>query len=334
MKKTIKIKFIGMYHDPHKQAYYHFLADRYNVVECDDPDYIIDGGFSFRHVGYDCIKILVDAENCVPDFDQYDYAVGSCDMSFGDRYVRVPWFAFYPYFGDIAGRKTIPERWMLERGFCSFVVSNSEFSDPMRKDFFHALSKYKQVASGGRYLNNIGAPVSDKLDFCRKYKFNIAFENSSFPGYTTEKIMEAYVAQTIPIYYGNPHIEADFRRESMIYVKDKGDIERAVSEIIRLDNDDAAYMQMVTAPCMVETGPEVYERRLEDFLAHIFDQPYEKARRLCRYGHQAVMRRHLGYIRRIDQKIRDSRLFNIATRLTGALNRHLTKDGGENAYNC
>lgn len=83
---------------------------------------------------------------------------------------------------------------LLNRKFCSFVVSNSQFSDPLRKRFFERLCKYKKVDSGGRYLNNIGGPVRDKLAFCRGYKFNIAFENSSVDGYTTEKIMEAYAA--------------------------------------------------------------------------------------------------------------------------------------------
>ena len=319
MKKSIKIKFIGQYHDPHKQAYYRFLADRYNLIECESPDYIIDGGFSFQHVGYNCIKILLDAENCVPDFDQYDYAIGSCDMVFEDRYVRVPWFVFSPYFYDIDKRSSVPDEKFLRRGFCSFVVSNSEFGDPIRTEFFRALSKYKPVASGGRYLNNVGGPVEDKMAFCRNYKFNIAFENSSFPGYTTEKIMDAYVAQTIPIYYGNPKVEVDFKRDSMIFVKDRDDIDRAISEIVRLDNDDDAYMEKVTASCMVELSPKVYEERLESFLAHIFDQPYESAKRLCQYGHQAVMRRHLGYVRRIDQIVRDSKLFHIATRLSSSL---------------
>lgn len=323
MKKTIKIKFTGFppYHDPHQQAYYRFLCDRYDVCESDEPDYILDGGQSFHHMKYDCIKILICSENDVPDFNAYDYAVGCQDLQFGDRYVRFPWFAAYAYFQNIRNRKTSFDESLLKRKFCSFVVSNAEFGDPLRKKFFERLSKYKKVDSGGRYMNNMGGPVADKLAFCRDYKFNIAFENSSSPGYTTEKIMEAYVAQTVPIYYGDPDVAVDFRPESMVHVQGEDDIERAVEEIIRLDQDDDAYMKMVTAPCLTESDLSVYEARLNGFLASIFDRPLADARRRCRYGHQAMMARHLKWVCGLDQRMRDSALYaglvNVAARVRG-----------------
>ena len=319
--KEIKIKFTGFadYHKPKELAYYRFLSERYHLIESDRPDYIIDGGQNFEHVKYDALKILIDSENVVPDFNDYDYAVGSANMTFEDRYLRVPWFVFYPYFADINKRKTAYDESLLNRKFCSFVVSDAEFGDPMRKLFFERLSKYRQVDSGGRWRNNIGGPVKDKIQFCKNYKFNIAFENSSFSGYTTEKLMEAYVAQSVPIYYGNPNVAQDFTLDSMIRVKDAADIERAVEEVIRLDNDDSAYMKMVTARCNAVDDISSYERELEKFLSYIFDQPLDSARRLCMYGYQAVNRRHLRMVYGIDQKIRDSRLFKFTTGLIGKI---------------
>ena len=320
-KKTVKLKFTGFaaYHDPHRQAYYRYLADRYELVETDRPDFILDGGQDFEHVGYDAVKILLDSENIVPDFNDYDYAIGSANLTYEDRYLRIPWFVFYPYFADIAKRATEPDEAFLKREFCSFVVSDAEFGDPVRKLFYERLSKYKPVASGGRWRNNVGGPVGDKLAFLRNYKFNIAFENSSFPGYTTEKIMEAFVAQTLPIYYGNPTIEQDFRRESMVVVKGKDDIERAVEEIVRLDRDDAAYLKKVTARCCAVDDISGYERRLEAFLSGILDRSPEEARRLCPYGYQAVNRRHLKLVHGLDQRLRNSALFKLAAAIRGRI---------------
>ena len=330
VRKTIKVKFMGFadYHRPQEQSYYHFLSNRYQLVESETPDYIIDGGQTFHHVRYDCIKILINSENVVPDFNFYDYAVGSTEMTFGDRYVRVPWFAFYPYFADIVKRRSDPDSSLLNRKFCSFVVSNAEFGDPMRKKFFEALSKYKRVDSGGRYMNNVGGAVSDKLKFCRDYKFNIAFENSSCRGYTTEKIMEAYVAQTVPIYYGNPNIEADFRADSMVRVMGEDDIGRAVEEIIRLDQDDAAYMRMVTARCLAVDAPDVYEKRLEEFLVGVFDQPLDRARRLCPYGHQAMLRQHLNMVHGADQRLRDMPGYGLAVGALAKIRAFKRRAGG------
>ena len=150
-------------------------------------------------------------------------------------------------------------------------------------------------------MNNIGGPVKDKLEFCRGYKFNIAFENSAHDGYTTEKIMEAYAAESVPIYFGNPTIETDFRLESMVRVKDESDIERAVEEVIRLDNDDAAYLAKCRERCFAVADPKVYERELEAFLVRIFEQPLHEARRRCFYGHQQMMREHMRKLMSVDR---------------------------------
>lgn len=322
MKKKLRIKFNAFppYHDPHDQWYYRFLCDRYEIEECEKPDFLIDGGQNFTNLDYDAVKILICSENNVPNFDMYDYAVAGCNMEFGDRYLRVPWFAFYPDFETMPCRITMSPEELLNRKFCSFVVSNAEFGDPIRRIFFEKLSQYKQVDSGGLWRNNIGGPVKDKLAFCRGYKFNIAFENSSFDGYTTEKIKDAYVAQTVPIYYGNPSIEKDFKPESMVRVSGVDDIDRAIEEIRRLDNDDAAYLKMVTADCAVESAGE-YRYRVESFLIQIFDQPPESVRRTCHYGQQQVYRRHLKMVLGLDYKICQSKLYRFAVGLRGKMRR-------------
>ncbi len=311
-KSDIKIKFIGFSAEVPMEArpFYKLLKANYNLL--DGEDYVVFNGLEdcFRYEN--SIKIFLNAENTVPDFNTFDYAVGFDDLSFGDRYIRHPLFARYSSYPLLAERKKEPDASLLTRKFCSFVVSNSEFADPMREKFFKRLSKYKRVDSGGRFLNNIGGPVKDKLAFLREYKFNIAFENSVSPGYTTEKIMEAYVAQSIPIYYGNPTVERDFRLNSMIRVKDESDIDRAIEEIIRLDNDDDAYMEMVTARCLTEDDPGIYDKRLLAFLTHIFEQPLELARRRNRYGYQAMMAHHMKMLLSVDQKIRDSFLWKWA----------------------
>jgi len=46
----------------------------------------------------------------------------------------------------------------------------------------------------------------EKLSVLNRYKFAICFENSSFPGYITEKILDCFMAGCIPIYLGAPDI--------------------------------------------------------------------------------------------------------------------------------
>ena len=322
--KTIRVKFVGLEGIMPICDFpvYRLMCRRYVVVTDDKPEYVIfcnDGQCEYRY--NDCIKILIQAENRVCDFNAYDYAIGFDYMSFSDRYLRMPQFARRVNFPLLSRRLTAPCESLLDRKFCSFVVSNSQFGDPMRRKFFERLSKYKKVDSGGRFLNNVGGPIKDKIEFCKGYKFNIAFENSSSPGYTTEKIMEAYAAQSVPIYYGNPMVDTDFRLDSMVRVVDEDDIERAVEEVIRLDTDDAAYMEKVTASCLAESDISVYDQRLERFLSHIFDQPLELARRRNRYGYQAMMENHMKLVLSVDSAIRHLPFYGVAAKVKGVLDK-------------
>ena len=47
----------------------------------------------------------------------------------------------------------------------------------------------------------------DKIKTISAYKFTICFENVSYPGYVTEKIIDCFVAGVIPIYLGAPDID-------------------------------------------------------------------------------------------------------------------------------
>lgn len=312
MKQKINIDFVGFgtAYPLEERLAYRLIDRNYEICREGRPDYVVvQGASAAGHVRFDdCVKILLDGENDAPDFNAFDYAIGFDHLTFGDRYVRCPLFAMYKAWKLVSnGVKQLDDAALLNRKFCSFVVSNATFGDPMRQKFFERLSKYKKVDSGGRWMNNVGGPVKDKLEFCCGYKFNIAFENSAYDGYTTEKIMEAYAAESVPIYFGNPTIETDFRLESMVRVKDESDIERAVEEVIRLDNDDAAYLAKCRERCFAVPDPMVYERELEAFLVHIFEQPLEQARRRARYGHQAMMREHMRKLMKLDQWIAKAR---------------------------
>ena len=289
-----KVKFVGFGDNSRicKSLIFRLLSRHFALELSESPDYVFfnSGGEHFRY--NDCIKIVVQGENQTVDFNAYDYGIGFDHMIFGDRYLRNPLFARYPLFETLSDvRMDILNRRdeLVNRKFCSFVVSHQAAGDPMREMFFRRLSQYKHVDSGGRFLNNVGGPVEDKIAFCRQYKFNIAFENSSSPGYTTEKIMDAYASISLPIYYGNPSIETDFSPASMIRLMSEDDIESAVDEVVRLDNDDDEYMRRLAEPCLVAPDIGFYERQLDGFLMHVFNQPKCMARRRNKYGCQAVV---------------------------------------------
>lgn len=260
-----------------------------------NPDYLIHSCFGYEHLRHECVRICWIGENIIPDFNVSDYAIGFARMDFGDRYRRIPLYRFY--FSDYDSlfdedRCLIDFSAAVEMQqkseFCTLVISNSERGGYFN-EFYEELQKYKNVSSGGRVLNNIGGPVGDKLAFLKKGKFHLAFENSSSPGYITEKILHAFAARTVPIYWGAPDVTLDFNPKAFINCHDFASIGGVIKEIRRIDQDDGAYQKMLSEPCFPEGKEPLNLRKSEisGWLKGIFEQePREAFRRNTNYWGQ------------------------------------------------
>lgn len=288
-KKTVKVGFADYppNTDIEEFLFIQILRKRYDVQICEKPDYLFFSCFGYEHLHFDSVKIFYTGEDVSPDFNLCDYAIAFDEIHFGDRYLRHPLVRRNLDAAKLKQQFTQDDL-DAKTGFCNFVYSNSEFASPVRKQFFELLSQYKRVDSGGRYLNNIGGPIGktpeDKIAFQSRYKFSIAFENGQSDGYTTEKIIDAFAAKTIPIYWGNPHIAKDFNEKAFINCNNYASLEEVVDRVKEIDNDDELYRAMLAEPIFI-TGndPEQFSlKKLEQFLYAIFDQPLESARRRSR----------------------------------------------------
>lgn len=244
----IKIDFADFWtHFNKKHNYFtELLSKHFDIEFSDQPDFLIYSCYGQNHLNYYCYKIFYNGENLRVNWNSCDYAF-SFDYLDDERHFRLPNWIWYQNPALLLQEKP-PLNKLLETkiGFCNMVVSN-----PLAKkriEFFHKLSQYKRVDSGGRYLNNIGGPVVDKLKFIRNYKFTIAFENSSFPGYTTEKIFEPMLSGSIPIYWGNTEVGRDFNTSSFLNWHQFGSDEKLIDYIIKLDSDDTLYGQLWEEP--------------------------------------------------------------------------------------
>ena len=285
--KIIKVKFID--NCPEMDwIFQNVLKEKYDVEISDDPDYVFCSVFGNKHFLYDdCIKIFYTGENITPNFNLYDYALGFDYMTFGPRYMRLPLWRFSCGFKDdfVPSRTDLASatsaKQLIGRKFCNFVYSNGE--SKKRIEFFHILNGYRHVDSGGRFMNNIGTKgVESKLDFQQNYKFSIAFENTESEGYTTEKIIDAYKARTIPIYWGNPKIAKEFNPESFINCYDYQDLESVAKKVAELDKCDKDYLKMLNAPIFLsgqQTNTQTMQN-LRDFLYNIIENKirYRKSR--------------------------------------------------------
>lgn len=266
--KKIRIGFSDFWDvfDPEDNFITDALRRNFEVEITDDPDFVFCSIFGRRYLKYDCARIYYTGENIVPDFNLVDYGMGFGEIDFYDRYLRLPHYVLYPRACKLATeRPEMSDNELLDRKFCNYVISNA-LSSGERGVIIDKLGKYKKLDSGGRYHNNVGGPVADKIDFSRGYKFSIAFENSSSRGYTTEKIMESFASQTIPIYWGNPDIAAEFNPESFVNCHDFAGFDEVVEYVKKIDADDELYLKMVRSP--IVTGESLAAKCLDgDYIA-------------------------------------------------------------------
>lgn len=288
------------------------LGVEYEIVtDIQKADYLFYSVFGVNHVNAPekCVKIFFTGECLIPDFNECDYAIGFDYINFGDRYLRCPLYYFYGDAEQMMEKKHIlSSDFSIAKDkpkFCSFTVSNAGGA-PIRKELFEKLSTYKTVDSGGRWMNNVGGPVKDKFLFDSEHKFSIVCENVAYPGYTTEKIVQAFAAHTIPIYWGDPMIKNVFNPKAFIDVTDYGSLDEVLDVVKAIDTNDELYMKYLREPALVsnEYKWENQEVKLLAFLKNIFSQDLLSAKRMCTGQHSVKYRNTLRQLIKVDEEQR------------------------------
>lgn len=269
MKSKLKIGFSDT-HEHIATFFYNVLASRYEMeLDNNNPDFLIFGDENFgtenkRFDRKDVIKIFYTGENRRPENYDCHYAI-TFDHNFNSWHYRLPLFVVYMWTLKHIHKTKYGLNYIFnpevkeKTSFASFVVSNPKCE--ARNNFFQLLSQYKPVDSGGKLFNNIEANLDgeeSKIDFLSSRKFNICFESMSHPGYVTEKILHAFYAQTIPIYWGSPTIGVDFNLGAFVNVHSFKSFEHVVEEIKRIDENDDIYNTMLKQPKFMHNIPPSY----------------------------------------------------------------------------
>lgn len=243
------------------------------------------------------IRIFITGENVSPDFNISDYALGFDYIDYLDRYVRIPLYYFYDdaYKSLLKPRQNPDQIFAKKKEFCSYVMSNIKNSAPERETIYNHISSYKKINNGGRWNNNVGGPVINKIHFQKKHKFALAIENSSSKGYCTEKFAEVAQSNCVPIYWGDPTIASQFNPKSFINAHDFSSMSELKEAVIEVDQNDEKYLSMLNEPWMInnhEASISLHDK-LYSFLRNIFDQPIETAyrRNRSRWGKKYIKRR-------------------------------------------
>jgi alpha(1,3/1,4) fucosyltransferase len=240
----------------------------------DEVDVLVFSCFTGDKIGMPRIKpggylrLFYTAENVEPDFESCDYAISfahGCDPA---RHIRIPNYASRLVYQGIDLRGFVHPRPDAEvealmnakRSFCAYIHRKAV---PIRERLVRELAAYKRVDCLGPHLNNVGMvlPLEEKHSRLRQYKFTVAFENSSAPGYVTEKAIDAYVGGSVPLYWGDPEVERFLNPASMLIMNgDEKELDGFVKRVIELDEDEKMYRQKLREPLF---KPEALKAHLD-----------------------------------------------------------------------
>jgi hypothetical protein len=288
MKSKLKLGFIDT-HSHLAQFFYNILSVRYNIqIDNINPEYLIfgDENFGTQNLKFskkDVIKIFYTGENRRPQNYDCHYSI-SFDHSINTWNYRLPLFVIYMWALEHIHKTEYTFDYILQKhtnnvlksGFCSFVVSNPNCKE--RNEFFTKLNSIKPVDSGGKFMKNINYDLPDeisKIKFLSERKFNICFEPSTYPGYVTEKILHAFYAKTIPIYWGSPTVKNDFNSKAFIDIRDFKNFDTAIEKVLEIDNNKSKYDEILNEPKFIKNIPPNYVN-LNNFLDWFDSIVYKK----------------------------------------------------------
>ena len=236
-------------------------------------------------------KVFFTGENSPPNKDKDTFLNVGFAYNTEDNYVRLPlWVLEINWWGADVEKLVNPKPVSVaaatkpvvnkdRKKFCAFVATNP--SNPNRNAAFHILNQWRGVEAGGRLFTNRpegpipagrggGGGELAKVDYYKDFKFVIAFENSSAPGYTTEKLFHAKVSGAVPIYWGDPFVDRDFDSRGFINANGIKSAEDLVNLVKKVADDPDDYDKMAAVPALSEFKHRWCERTMEHLASKIF----------------------------------------------------------------
>jgi hypothetical protein len=240
------------------------------------------------HIDYDSSvkKVFCSGEmfesylNVVNEGPEY-YALGNSPLIEHEKYLRYPIHNTTAAWGLYSESLLVdtPYDWLLKKRngeeilnskkhFCG-VVQNSTV--PYRVELFEKLSNYKFVRASGGWLINVpeeemtirhvndGLSYRSKVNFLSSCKFSIQVQSSNTSYFTHEKMIQAYAANNIPIFFGNDKILEDgFNPKSFINCHDFNSIDDVVEYVKEIDKNDSLFKEMIEEPVFVDNKLPYY----------------------------------------------------------------------------
>jgi len=199
-------------------------------------------------------SIWFTGENIRPPYNKEIGLTLSYDQDpFNDTNMYFPlWYTHLDWFGkpefnfrvglDVEQRTLLSPR-TLSKADSKLACVFFKNPHPMRLRAVAELEKYGTVDVFGNTSKNV---VQYKREVARDYRYMLCFENDFYPGYVTEKLLDAYLAGCVPIYWGHLGTNEYINEKCFISVADGESLGEVCHSLASLDQDD--YEKIASEP--------------------------------------------------------------------------------------
>ena len=230
--KEITIAYVNYWQDPKNDKYFSKFIES-NIGSCklvlpnDNPDILVASVFGnidniTKHKAKCKIFYYGENLNRFPPYNNDDLMQNTFDLIIGFKYtnlekktLRFPlWLMYYDYYNYSTEDNIIShienkykENIKKDKPLFATIIARHD-REGQRGKIWHSLSKYEatkgKIIAAGDYRQNthkIGLRCEDKITHISQGIYNICPENSTYEGYFTEKIFQAFEGGTIPLYW-------------------------------------------------------------------------------------------------------------------------------------
>jgi hypothetical protein len=249
---ALKVAFSNFWpgFDPFSNFFLHVISlattKTVEVVELENAQLVIRSCFpniqvpSITKIRSKQINWFFTGENLRPLKNVYDLNL-SFDLSKHSNSFRLPLWWLYldwtlsPTSDHISDSRLNPYVLHLPRRLSKESTNNvSAFIGNMTKLRMETISSVPSSISFTGFGSAFNNPVDTKLKYRGQFDFNLCFENSYFPGYHTEKMVQAWAMESVPLYFGAKTVMLDFNRDCFINLSDFSTISNFWSHVASL----------------------------------------------------------------------------------------------------
>lgn len=264
------------------------------VMDSQNPDVLFYSlGMDNPHIHYkNCLKIYVNSEpghynnlEIYPRNERNFLSISDCDYMISsyksniDKNFYMPVFLIWLYH-HINVTKIIPSFDYLTKyreinkkdKFCIFLHTNN--TPHKRNVIFNKLNEYQTVDTKETFPIPYGS--LHKINSIKNFKFSFAMQNHFYKEHQTynieglidEKIIESFLSNTVPIYYGNEKIDEVFNKNSFLNYHNYNDDDLFIEAIKEIDSNNFLLNEMLRQP-IIKNIDDLGINLLEEFLLKI-----------------------------------------------------------------